>query len=281
MKNQRVTFGVWQDQLLRKACCVTSRCLRRTLYAVLVVLTACSSSFPQSLLPSVSPSPVPAVTPQPADRFDFPLDPARYGPYVYGVSGPGKVDTRYGVQNPGLGDDGKCFVDAAGHKVPFRLLYHAGEDWFLLDGQGQVTGDAQGHPVRAVANGLVVWKQDIGAQGKIVVIEHLLADGAGTPAHVWSAYWHVDDVPVAVGSIVYRGDVIGVVADQGYNSHIHWEIRTWFDGTNLYPPTTAGGRGTCNGRAPALGYTWDDIPARAVPDYWGYRDPVKFIKEHQ
>ncbi len=246
-----------------------------TLYALLILLTGCAS-FPPSLLPASAPSPVPAVTPQPAERFDFPLDPARFGPYVYGVSGPAKVDTRYGVQNPGLGDDGKCFVDKTGHQVPFRLLYHAGEDWFLLDAQGQVTGDAKGRPVRVVANGLVVWKQDIGAQGKLVVIEHLLVDGS----HVWSAYWHVDDVPVAVGSIVYRGDAIGVVADQGYNSHVHWEIRTWFDGSNLFPPTTAGGRGTCNGRAPALGYTWDDIPARAVPGYFGYLDPVKFINGH-
>jgi len=262
--------------ILRNPNCVMSGFLRITLYVLLMLLTSCAS-FPPSFIPASASSPVPAVTPQPADRFEFPLDPARYGPYVYGVSGPAKVDTRYGVQNPGLGDDGKCFVDASGHQVPFRWLYHAGEDWFLLDAQGQVTGDAKGHLVRAVANGLVVWKQDIGSQGQIVVIEHLLADGS----HVWSAYWHIDDVPVAVGSIVYRGDAIGVVADQGFNSHVHWEIRTWFDGSDLYPPTTAGGRGTCNGRAPALGYTWDDIPARAVPDYWGYRDPVKFINGHR
>ena len=263
--------------LLRHLGCVISGFLRRTRYALLVVLAACSSSFPPSLLPASAPSPLPAVTPQSADHFDFPLDPAHYGPYVPGVSGPAKVDTRYGVQNPGLGDAGKCFVDVSGHQVPFRLLYHAGEDWFWLDAQRQVTGEAKGQPVRAVANGLIVGKQDIGAQGQIVVIEHLLVNGS----RVWSAYWHIDAAPVAVGAIVYRGDAIGVVADQGGNSHLHWEIRAWFDGTQLYPPTTAGGRGTCNGRAPALGYTWDDIPARAVPDYWGYVDPVKFINRQR
>ena len=255
---------------VRGAGCVRNRSGRLVLYALLVVLAACSSVRSPRWPADSSPA-------APADRFDFPLDPARYGPYVYEANGQGQVDTRYGVQNPGLGGEGKCFVDASGQNVPFDGLYHAGEDWFLLDAQGQVTGEANGRPVRAVANGLVVGKLDIGAQGQVVVIEHLLADGS----HVWSAYWHVDETPVSIGSIVYRGDEIGVVADQGYNSHLHWEIRTWFDGSNLYPPTTAGGRGTCNGRAPGVGYTWDDIPARAVPDYWGYVDPVKFISRHR
>ncbi len=261
--------------LMRNAYFVMKFFLRITLYALLFLLTGCSA-LSESLLSTNPPVAGTAVTPPLAEHFEFPLDPARFGPYVYGVSGPADVDTRYGVQNPGLGDDGKCFVDKGGHQVPFRLLYHAGEDWFLLDAQGQVTGDAQGRPVRAVADGLVVWKQDIGAQGQVVVIEHLVTDAS----LVWSAYWHVAEAPVAVGSIVYRGDLIGVVADQGYNSHVHWEIRTWFDGSNLFPPTSAGGRGTCNGRAPAVGYTWDDVPALAVPHYWGYLDPVKYIKEH-
>lgn len=260
--------------------------MKRIAYCVLRIvllplLSACSS-FPQSLLPSISPSPRPIVTPPAADRFEFPLDPARFGPYEQNVTGPLDVDTRYGVQNNGLGTEGKCFIDKDGRKVPFNLLYHAGEDWFAFGARLQVdAGAAKGVPVRAVANGLVDWRQDIGAQGQIVAIEHLLADGAGTPVHVWSAYWHVDEVRVNVGAIVARGEPIGVVADQGGNSHLHWEIRTWGDGSDLFPPTTAGGRGTCNGRATALGYTWDDIPARAVPDAWGYLDPAKFIKAHR
>lgn len=252
--------------------------MKSVVWCVLAILLAACSSFPQSLLPVVSPSPVPKITPPAADHFEFPLDPARFGPYVQGVTGPLDVDTRYGVQNNGLGTQGKCFVDAEGRKVPFNLLYHAGEDWFAFDAQRQVdAGAAKGVPVRAVANGVVDWRQDIGTQGQIVVIEHLLADGS----HVWSAYWHVDEVHVNVGTVVARGEAIGVVADQGGNSHLHWEIRTWGDGSGLFPPTTAGGRGTCNGRATALGYTWDDIPARAVPDYWGYRDPAKFINAHR
>lgn len=229
-------------------------------------------------MPSSSPSPLPRVTPATADRFDFPLDPNRFGPYVYNVTGPLNFDTRYGVQNPGLGRAGKCFVDQNGQRVPFDQLYHAGEDWFAYDGRHQVDpGAAKGALVLAVANGVVSWRQNVGSEGNVVVIEHLLADGS----HVWSAYWHIDAVKVAMGQLVYQGNVIGQITDQGDNSHLHWEIRSFGDGSNLFPPTSAGGRGTCDGYVMALGYTWDDVLSRANPKVWGYFDPTKFVKEHR
>jgi len=257
--------------------------LRLTQYALLFLLTACvpgvTSFLPSSVSPpTLAPSPLPRVTPSPADHFDFPLDPNHYGPYIHNVTGPLDVDTRYGVQNPGLGHAGKCFVDQNDQRVPFDQLYHAGEDWFAYDARRQVEpGAAKDQPVQAVANGVVSGKQDTGGQGQVVVIEHLLADRS----HVWSAYWHLDNVRVTIGQIVYRGEIIGSIFDQGDNSHLHWEIRTWGDGSDLFPPTSAGGRGTCNGRAPALGYTWDDILSRASPNAWGYLDPAKFIQQHR
>lgn len=247
---------------------------------LLGLLVACRSlptisAFAPSPLPTVTPRPT--VAPPPADRFDFPLDPNQFGPYIFNITGPLNVDTRYGVQNPGLGNAGKCFVNRDGQRVPFSQLYHAGEDWFKFDGRRQVAeGAAKHEPVHAVANGLVTWRQNLGDQGWVLVLEHLLTDGS----KVWSAYWHVADPAISIGQLVYRGDVIGGIADQAANSHLHWEIRTWGDGTDLFPPTSAGGRGTCNGRSPALGYTWDDELGRASPNYWGYLDPVKFIKEH-
>ena len=128
--------------------------LRFALYVLLaVLLVACQMP---SILPSLDPSVTPlptrhpsTATPLPADHFDFPLDPNHFGPYVYNVTGPLNVDTRYGVQNPGLGDAGKCFVDENGHKVPFAELYHAGEDWFKFDARRQVdAGAAKDEPVR-------------------------------------------------------------------------------------------------------------------------------------
>jgi murein DD-endopeptidase MepM/ murein hydrolase activator NlpD len=253
----------------------------KSIWLLFLLLTGCASQVAKvnpALTPLPTMTPRPAITPSPADHFDYPLDPNKYGPYIYRVSGPLDVDTRYSVQNPGLGSTGKCFVDRYGQRVPFNQLYHAGEDWFAYDARRQVVpGAAKAAPVRAVANGVVSWLQDTGGEGRIVVIEHLLVDGT----HVWSAYWHLASPTVAIGQVVYRGDVIGRVFDQADNSHLHWEIRTFGDGSNLFPPTSAGGRGTCNGRVTALGYTWDDVLSRASPNAWGYLDPVKFIKEHR
>lgn len=225
--------------------------------------------------PDLAP-PLPAQTPQPADAFDFPLLPkTKFGPYIPYVSGPLNVDTRYGAQNPAIGATGKCFVDKNGNKVPFNRLYHAGEDWFALNAKGQVDGrGAAGAPVHAVANGAVTWAQSIGADGYVLVLVHLLPDGS----RVWSAYWHVARPIVAAGEAVQRGERIADVFDRGGNSHLHWEIRTFGDGTSLFPDGSAGARGTCNGRVPALGYTWDDDVARARPDAWGYRDPTAFVQ---
>lgn len=247
------------------------------LLAFVAMFAACAPSIGSPLPTLRGPTPGPA-TPIPADRFEFPLDPTRFGPYVRNVTGPLNVDTRFGVQNPGLGRTGKCFVDLNGDRVPFDKLYHAGEDWFALDARGQMTpGLAAGAPVAAVAHGVVSWTQSTGGEGDIVVIEHALADGT----HVWSAYWHVDHVSVVRGQVVHRGDIIGRVLDRADNSHLHWEIRLWGDGSSLFPSGSAGGRGTCNGRLPGLGYTWDDSPSRAAPQIWGYFNPVDFVRNHR
>jgi len=241
------------------------------LLVLVITLDGCTPSAQPGLLPAV-----PVETPQPADVFDFPLLPRQgFGPYIPNVSGPLPVDTRYGAQNPGLGTAGKCFVDRSGNKVAFNRLFHAGEDWFAQDARGRVDGHgAAGAPVHAVANGAVTWAQDIGSDGYVLALVHLLPDGS----RVWSAYWHITQPVVAMGQAIRRGDRLADVFDRGYNSHLHWEIRVFGDGTALFAPGSAGERGTCNGRVPALGYTWDDDPARARPNIWGYRAPTEFVE---
>ena len=224
------------------------------------------------------PTPLPASeTPAPADVFDYPLDPDCFGPYLPHVSGPLPVDTRFDVQNPGLGDDGKCFVNRHGQKIPFEQLWHAGEDWFAVGADGKVRGAAAGVPVQAVANGVVTWAQNLGTEGHVLVVEHHLDD----TERVWSVYWHLADVRVAVGEAVARGETVGLIHDRGFNSHLHWEIRTFADASALFPPDTAGGRGTCNSYVMGVGYTWDDDPARAHPEAWGYLPPTAFVAAHR
>jgi len=221
------------------------------------------------------PTSIPPQTPEPATEFNFPLDPAQFGPFVPYESGPFPVDTRFGVQNPGVGKTGKCFVDADGDKVPFDQLYHAGEDWFAHGAMGLADGvKGSGAPVRAVANGVVTWEESLGSEGYVVVIEHILLEGS----HVWSAYWHVTDLQVSMGQAVRLGQVIGRIHDRGHNSHLHWEIRMFRDGSNLFPPDSAGR--DCNGHVAGVGYTWGVDPEQAKPEAWGYLPPSEFIAGH-
>jgi murein DD-endopeptidase MepM/ murein hydrolase activator NlpD len=248
-----------------------SKTYRLVAIILLPLLVSCAAE--STLIPGGE-----TASPQPADGFDYPLDPGRYGPYVQGVTGPLDVDTRFGVQNPALGDAPKCFHDRNGEGVPFRELYHAGEDWFRLDAAGQVDAvAAAGDPVHAVAAGVVYLTQEIGSQGWILVLSHTMEDGT----KVYSAYWHVSQLQVRRNEHVRRGQVVALVHDQGWNSHLHWEVRTFAHASNLFPSDSAGGRGTCNGRAAGVAYTWDDDPSRARPEHWGYFDPLAFIESHR
>ncbi len=58
-------------------------------------------------------------------------------------------------------------------------------------------------------------------------------------------------------------------------------MRTFRDGSNLFLAGTAGARGTCNRQVAGVGYIWDDDPARAHPDYYGYLDPMAFVGSYR
>ena len=194
-------------------------------------------------------------TPPAATVFDYPLLSAEaYGPLP---------NTRYDVQNPAWGNHSNCFRDARGETIPFSQLYHAGV--------------AKHAPVHAVADGMTVFVLNAGSEGQIVGVEHVLASGKA----VYSVYWHVTQVQVEPGQPVSRGQAIAAVHDMGLNSHLHWEMRTFLDGSNMFPPGTAGARGTCNRQIAGVGYTWDDDPARAHPGYYGYLDPIPFVESHR
>lgn len=221
----------------------------------------------------------PWPTPPAVQAFDRPLQPPEnYGPYVQGITGSRAIDTRFGAQNPALRTRRNCFRDSTGNPVPFCDLYHAGVDLFAVNQSGGIAwGGATHVPVHAVADGVTVATLDAGAEGQILITEHRLAEGRP----IYSVYWHVDQVQVRPGQPVSRGQVIARIHDQGLNSHLHWEIRTFKDGTSLFPAGTAGARGTCNGHVAGVGYTWDDEPRRANPIFYGYIDPIAFIAEYQ
>ena len=222
-------------------------------------------------LPPYTPWPTPPV----ADRFDYPLQPIKdYAAYAQGITGPRGIDTRYGAQNPALGHRDNCFRDRAGSPVAFSELHHAGVDLFARGPLGTFSwGAVAGAPVHAVGDGVVAAALDAGAEGQILITEHLLPDGG----EVYAVYWHVSHLRVGLGQAVARGQVVAQVHDQGLNSHLHWEMRSFLDGGSLFPLETAGARGSCNGHLAGVAYTWDDVQERAHPDFYGYLDPMAFV----
>lgn len=151
----------------------------------------------------------------------------------------------------------------------FDEIWHAGEDWFE---QGDTRATA-GDPVTAVANGVVVHVSgpDDDYPGKVIVIHHDLPDGRV----VYSMYGHLrgDSVAVADGQTVARGQIIAAVLEwpgDPWNSHLHWEMRTFYSGSDLC--TVEG----IDVGVPGPGYTYPGHPGA-----YGYLGPTAFIANHR
>lgn len=93
--------------------------------------------------------------------------------------------------------------------------YHEGNDF-----GGQI-----GTPVYAPAAGVVVLAEPLFVRGNAVVVDH----GWG----VYTGYWHLSEIQVAVGQRVKPGDQIALVGHTGLSTgaHLHWDF--WVNGTNV------------------------------------------------
>ncbi len=79
-----------------------------------------------------------------------------------------------------------------------------------------------GTSVQAIGEGLVVFAQEQGSYGNLVIINH--SNG------LQSRYAHLEDIKVSVGEEVNKGDLVGRVGTTGAPSlkqpHLHFEIRS-------------------------------------------------------
>lgn len=219
-----------------------------------------------------------------ANIFTYPL---RSGQGVnYGIpAGLIVADTHvewlgYGIRN--LDQWGvKCYG------VDWSRMIHTGEDWYRLDG-----ATTAGTPVYAVADGVVAkHNPGINYPGNVVIIRHRLADGRD----LYSMYGHITNVRVIEGQSVTLGQQIGTVLNQGYtgrtpsqhtsiDAHLHFEMRWFLDGTNIYTPGTNGYNYNypgCTYAYPGRGYTYIIHPDNYPYPGKGYIEPSAFIKAHQ
>ncbi len=172
-------------------------------------------------------------------------------------------DTRYGVRNLSLpGSPRKCW------NVTWPRMLHSAVDLYRLDGR-----DAANTTLVAAADGTVAYYDPgyTSYPGRVVILSHPLGDGR----LLYSMYAHLGSVFVTQGQIIARGQPVGTVLYQPGDSHLHFEMRWFLDGSQIYPSSTA-----CNGIIYGRGYTYlvypDDFPA---PNH-GYVDPDAFIQAH-
>ena len=228
---------------------------------------------------------VPAIDPPVATVFTYPL---RSGNGVnYGIPTGIVVDDThlewlgYGIRN--LDQWGvKCY------NVDWARMIHTGEDWYRLDGK-----NTSGTPVYAIADGIVARQNPgISYPGNVILIRHRLADGRD----LYSMYGHVNNVSVVEGQIVQRGQQIATVLPQSYtgrtreqhplwDSHLHFEMRWFLDGSNIYVPgTNAYGYNypgcTYPSGYPGRGYTYIIHPDNYPYPGAGYVAPSAFISAH-
>jgi hypothetical protein len=126
--------------------------------------------------------------------------------------------TADGFDLPVAPPDGTGFCKSRG----FRVHGHLGEDWVIAGGKGQ----AFGHSVHSIGNGLVVLARDIHADwGNVVVIRHAWIENRQLH-FADSLYGHLDRIMVKEGEQVRRGHQVGTIGNNHgmYPPHLHFEM---------------------------------------------------------
>lgn len=126
---------------------------------------------------------------------------------------------------------------------------HLGDDW-----NGNKYGNTDlGDPIYSIANGYVVFSENIGGGwGNVIRIVHFIDDAK----QVESVYAHCQERLVKVGDYCDKGKLIGTIGnnDGAYYAHLHLEIRDRV------------------GMPIGSGYSINTD---------GYLDPTKFIQENR
>lgn len=114
-----------------------------------------------------------------------------------------------------------CWPSLYGNRRSYNnsgyIYFHTG-----LDFCGQV-----GHPIYAVADGVVVFTGETVVHGNMTIIDH----GWG----VYSVYAHQSEIDVREGDVVTAGQLIGKVGATGRVTGPHLHLEVWVNGVQVDP----------------------------------------------
>lgn len=169
--------------------------IKRDVEAI-VALERRYTADPVDVLPGDGLQGMPTVATGRPTRADAaaPVESPLAAPHVpKGMPAPGRITDAFGMRL---------------HPIEKKWKPHKGED----------IAAPRGTPVRATADGEVVYAGALGTFGKLVEIAH---DG-----DYRTRYAHLDSVTVRVGQAVVRGEVVGAVGSTGRATgpHLHYEV---------------------------------------------------------
>lgn len=107
---------------------------------------------------------------------------------------------------------------------PFRIARHLGDDLNGIGGENSDLGDS----IFAAGMGRVVYAGMPGSGwGKMIIVAHRLPPGDEAGPVVQTVYAHLDQIVVAHGQVVQRGQKIGTIGtgEGTYLAHLHFEVR--------------------------------------------------------
>ena len=127
----------------------------------------------------------------------------------------------------------KRFPYAQIYTVMWGWSYFWGWDFGFWSHQGVDIASPKGTPILAMGDGEVVFAQEKGERGNVIVIKHLWK---GHVLH--SVYAHLEKIEVQVGDLVKEGDRIATMGSTGNStgSHLHFQIDINEEGDHPFFP---------------------------------------------
>ena len=136
-----------------------------------------------------------------------------------------KEDTKKTVAKPASPDLGKTQTAAASSKMGYPVEGKLIRAYSKGKNNGIDLSASAGSPVKAAANGTVAAITTDADNVKIIVIRH--------PENIMTVYYNVDNVVVAKGTAVKRGQKIAVIPSK--DTYVHFEVRKGFESVDPMP----------------------------------------------
>jgi murein DD-endopeptidase MepM/ murein hydrolase activator NlpD len=194
-------------------------------FTVIALITHASASVQSSATQAQEPNRVAAISGMPANGFEVfeVLKEKRGGLELEEFLGKVIPTETIATTTPSLWPVQGRLTDGFGNR---RNPFHRKSSEFH---PGQDIAAPKGTPVSVTADGTVVFAGSKNGYGQIVIVDH--------GNNITTRYGHLSLIEAALGSVIKRGEEIGLVGSTGRStgSHLHYEVRVGVDQVPVNP----------------------------------------------